>query len=114
MDVFLFRSDRFARNGDSVVCAGRREAIEALLVTGALEALFLGFAEYGDARGERFLGVWGARNASRLRRLLRERGAHLAVHHAQPPARLRLWETRPGIRGAALRARRRAARARVP
>lgn len=110
MDIYLFRSTRFARNGDSVVCVGRRGPIESLLGVNGLEATFFGFAEYVDNSGERFLGVWGARNASRLRGLLRERGAELLVHRAEPPARLRVWETRPGVRTAVVRARRRAQR----
>jgi len=86
-----------------VVCVGRREQIEHLLGTGTLEALFFGYAEYTDDQDGRFLGVWGARNASRLRRLLREQGAEVTVHHAPPPARLRIWQSCAGARVASKR-----------
>lgn len=101
VEVYVFRSGGFARNGDSVVCAARCEHIEGLLGAGILDAVFFGHAEYRDDEATRYLAVWGARNASRLRRLLRERGAELAVHHAPPPARLHHWTTRPRARTAA-------------
>ena len=74
IEIYVFRSGSFACNGDSVVCVGPREQIEALLGVGALDALFFGHVEYAGEQDRRFIGVWGTRNASRLRRLLRERG----------------------------------------
>ena len=38
--------------------------------------------------GETYLGVWGARNASRFRTSLRRAGFDVAIIHEIPPARL--------------------------
>jgi len=57
-----------------------------------LEAAFGGSAYYrNEATGEAYLAVWGARNGSRFRRLLRESGAILQIVSGEPPARL-IWQ----------------------
>ena len=57
-----------------------------------LEAAFGGSAYYcNEATGEAYLAVWGARNGSRFRRLLRESGATLKIISGEPPARL-VWQ----------------------
>lgn len=47
--------------------------------------VFGGYVEYEDfGDGERYLGVWGARKVNRFLRLLRDRGAAIAVETGQP------------------------------
>ena len=100
LNVYAFRSSAFARNGDSVVCIGAREQLEHLLGTGMLSATFFGYALYRDPDETEYTGVWGARNASKLRRLLRERGARVTIHRETPPGiRLHHFVTNPGARG---------------
>jgi len=63
-------------------------------------AAFLGHVVYADEKGNEYVGVWGARNAPRLRELLREHGAVLRITRSAPPgASLRYFQTRPGARG---------------
>jgi hypothetical protein len=93
--VYLFRDSHFAPSGDTVVCVGAKAGSSPNLGCGQVESLFKGFAVYTDRSVSRdYIGVWGIRNASRLRRLLRERGAALAVRKMPPPsARLRYFKT---------------------
>jgi hypothetical protein len=58
-----------------------------------INAIFFGYASYRSATGDDFVGVWGTRNASKLRRLLRSNGVELVVHRQPPPARLHHWVT---------------------
>lgn len=100
LNVYAFRSSAFARNRDSVVCIGVRKQLEGLLGTGVLSATFFGYALYRDHNETEYIGVWGARNASKLRRLLRERGAQVTTHRGSPPkVRLHHFVTNPGARG---------------
>jgi len=91
LDVYVFRDGPFAPRGDTVVCVGDRAAVEAHLGRGQVQTLFRGAAVYtNDATKQDYIGVWGVRKASRLRRLLREHGAELVIHAEAPPkARLR-------------------------
>ena len=77
LDVYAFRSSAFARHGDSVVCIGARKQLESLLGAGMLSATFFGYALYRASDETEYIG---ARNASKLRRLLRERGAQVTTH----------------------------------
>ncbi len=91
LNVYVFRDGPFGPGGDTVVCVGDRAALEALLRRGRVQTLFRGAAVYtNDATKQDYIGVWGVRKASRLRRLLREHGAELVIHAEAPPkARLR-------------------------
>src|ERR1700722_10205351 len=93
LHVYMFRDDHFAPAGNTLACVGEKAKIELRLGDGQVETLFTGAAVYiSDATKQDYLGVWGARNASRLRRLLRERGAELVIHPKPPPGiRLRHW-----------------------
>ena len=93
MIIYSFRAGGFARNDESVVCVGEAHLIEAALGHGMLTRTFFGNVHYQDDGGPEFVGVWGARNSSRLRRLLRAAGAELIIFHRPPPARLRGWGT---------------------
>jgi hypothetical protein len=47
-----------------------------------------------DETGDLYFGVWGARNASRFRRTLREAVGGIMVVKRQPPGRLVWWHTK--------------------
>jgi hypothetical protein len=93
LTAYLFRDGHFAPSGDTVVCLADRLTIEAALGRGQLEILFQGGAVYTDgAMKLDYIGVWGARNASRLRRLLRECGFEIVIDRRRPPnVRLRYF-----------------------
>jgi hypothetical protein len=95
LDVYVFRDDHFAPAGSTVVCAADKNRVDALLGHAQVDATFSGAAIYtNDATKQDFIGVWGARNAPKFRRLLREHGAEIVVHQSPPPnARLRYWNT---------------------
>jgi hypothetical protein len=65
---------------------------------GGVSSAFGGAAVFkNETTGECFVGVWGARNASRFRRELRDHMQILVIKEA-PPARLVFWgaeEERP-------------------
>lgn len=88
--IYLFR-DSISPAEDSVVCLGEKTCIEAALGTRHVEDEFQGSVLYrNDKTKQDYLGVWGARNASRLRGLLRERGFDLTIERKFPHgARLR-------------------------
>ncbi|WP_421407334.1 hypothetical protein [Agrobacterium tumefaciens] len=92
--VYLFRSSGFAPSGDTVVCVAPLARVVAVygdggvVGEGGLSSSFGGPAVFkNDASGERFIGVWGARNASRFRRELRAQ-MQIAVIKEAPVARL--------------------------
>ncbi|WLS04913.1 hypothetical protein [Shinella oryzae] len=96
--VYLFRSAGFAPSGDTVVSVAPLDCVVAVygnggvIGEGGLSSAFGGAAVFkNDASGDCFVGVWGARNASRFRKELR---AHMqiAVHKEAPDARLSFWE----------------------
>jgi hypothetical protein len=75
------RSDRIVTQGDA-------EFIERYLPQKELAEVFGGFIRSRNPKdGREFLGVWGRRESSRFRRLLRERGARFEVRHTAPFAR---------------------------
>lgn len=97
--IYLFRSERIAGGSETVVCAAPVDLIVAVYGGGGhqdregVQRAFGGSAFYrNDDTGERFIGVWGARNASRLRTALR-RTAAIAIIKEPPPARLIVWST---------------------
>ena len=81
-----------------MVCIGEKERIEGVFGGGQLAVLFKGEAVYtNDTIKRDYLGVWGTRNASRLRRLLREQGVELLIQRTRPPdTRLRSFSTQLG------------------
>ncbi|WP_026792836.1 hypothetical protein [Pleomorphomonas oryzae] len=100
--VYLFRSSAFAPSGDTVVIVAPLDQVVAVYGGGGmwgeagLSSAFGGVAIFrNDASGERFAGVWGARNAARFRRELQ---AHMsiAVIDEAPNARLVFFETKSG------------------
>lgn len=70
---------------------GSREWIERYISTDELIEMFGGYAEWrrpdeitAEMPGEA-LGVWGDRKTSKLRRILRERGAHFELRKCEGP-----------------------------
>ena len=97
--AYVFRDAYHAKGGDAVVCVIEQAAADERLGPGRVESLFGGCAVYTTPEGQDFIGVWGARNASRLRRFLRERGAEVSIHRERPVnLRLRYRKTRRGSR----------------
>lgn len=78
--------------GGAIVCVAPDQIVARVFGGGGahcsdgLAAAFGGYAYYG-AKGsnDRYLGVWGQRNASRFRRLLREHGYTLKIALSRPP-----------------------------
>jgi hypothetical protein len=101
--IYVFRSSRLAKS-ETVVTAAPLDLVVSVYGGGglkgeqALEAVFGGSAYYCDDAGAAYLAVWGARNASRFRARLREKGACLQVHSEAPPARLVWSNSRKGHR----------------
>jgi len=102
--LYVFRSTGFARAGESVVSAAPLDRVVSLYGGGGmhgeagLAAAFGGAAFFRDGpAGEIYLGVWGARNASRFRAALRASGGDWEIIHGPPPARL-VWRSATGVR----------------
>jgi hypothetical protein len=84
--VYQFReSGRYWKGNSPTVCAGLHSKVSAVIDTEEMKALFGGYVVYESGGGDEYIGVWGGRNASRLRRLLRERGAALHLVPGSPP-----------------------------
>lgn len=95
MKVFRFRSSEFLPSGDVAVSIASAEFVTSVFggigVEGAdgLTRAFGGGALFpNDVTGERYLGVWGTRKASRFRRLLRASAGNLKLVDERPPVRL--------------------------
>jgi hypothetical protein len=93
IDLFQFRDGFAGRGAATSVCVVRREPVEPILPLAVIDDLFHGYVLYAADDGTEFIGVWGARNASRFRRLLRDRGCSLDLVLSSPPARLKRWMT---------------------
>ena len=97
VDAFVFRDPHFAPAGDTVVCIADRRQMKPYMKKGELGSLFAGYVVFRDRPwpwGRSYLGVWGKRNASKFRRLLRERGANVrVVDHAPPGIRIAYFTT---------------------
>ena len=97
LTVHVFQ-DRIALRVNAVICVGEREEIEEALGLGQLKEIFEGEVVYrNDSIKKDYVGVWGARNASRLRRLLRDQGVALLIQRTRPPdTRLLSFSTQSG------------------
>ena len=98
--VYLFRYAGFAPSGDTVVSVAPLDCVVAfygsggVVGEGGLSSAFGGHVVFkNDLSGEYFVGVWGARNASRFRNELL---AHMqiTVHKEAPDARRVFWGTK--------------------
>jgi hypothetical protein len=81
----------------TVYCDGERKFVETFMKADDLAVHFGGFVRLRDSRTDReYLGVWGRRNASMFRRLLRERGAVFSIiRREQPNRRIKHTSTFP-------------------
>ncbi|MFL6302583.1 MAG: hypothetical protein ACJ72H_03495 [Candidatus Sulfotelmatobacter sp.] len=62
---------------------GEKAFIERYIGLDEFDALFGGKMRLADPKGQtEFVGVWGRQAISRLKRILRQRGAEFVVHHA--------------------------------
>ncbi len=98
--AYLFRHGHFAPDGNTVVSVAARDVVVSIYGGGGtmdgdgLDQTFGGYCVFrADDTGACFLGVWGARNASRFRNDLRRGGILLELVRGPPPARLVLWST---------------------
>jgi hypothetical protein len=96
--VHIFRHPAFAPAGDALVTVVQVSfALKAYGARGLTDA-FGGSALFENAdSGERWVGVWGARNGARFRSRLRM-FFKLAIEKNAPEVRLALYTTRRGSR----------------
>ena len=83
--IYLFR------NAQGAVCsaAAGEHVIQAFGSVAVLNRYFGGHMTFGQVFGtNEFLGVWGNRNASRFRRILRAKLGEVEIVHPSPPSRL--------------------------
>jgi hypothetical protein len=99
--VYVFRDGHFAPARDTFVSAAPLDLVVSVYGgggikgEGGLAAVFGGAAVFkNEESGLYYLGVWGARNASRFRTALRASGVILDIVREPPPARLIFFETR--------------------
>ena len=84
IQVHVFREMLYAPERDAVVCIVLERSITRYISIEELDHAFSGFVKYHKLDGTQYIGVWGQRNASRLRRFLRERGAQLTIIDSKP------------------------------
>jgi hypothetical protein len=84
IEVFVFRAHYKNANA---AAAATTAVLQAFGTIAQFEQMFGGSMTFGrpPSRPD-YLGVWGSRNVSRFRRLLRERVGDLVIIHAAPPA----------------------------
>ena len=80
LDLYQFTESRkYWRGAAPIVCIGPASQICALIDHDEMKMTFGGYVIYESGEGSEYVGVWGGRNASRMRRMLRERGAGINV-----------------------------------
>ncbi len=84
LEVYAFCEPRLGKGERTVVCIGHANAIQPFMMKNEIADRFGGYVCYRDSKDQEFVGVWGKRNGSRLRRFLRERGALLVLHEFRP------------------------------
>jgi hypothetical protein len=92
--VYVFRSALMIGSDNTVIAVAPLEQVVSVYGgggvrgEGGLVAAFGGAIEFrNDGTGERYIGVWGKRNASRFRTELRKK-FQLTILREPPPARL--------------------------
>ena len=84
MHLFEFKDSFYFNQSERVVCIGERALVTKTLSESELAKLFGGWIIYRDPSGLDYLGVWGARKARTLRRILRERGVDFSLGRTRP------------------------------
>ena len=103
LNVWTFRSGFAGRGRDTRVCVFDEAVMCSFISREEVEAHFFGYVLFSSLPSKMgYLGVWGARNSSRLRRMLRESGAELAIAATPPPLSLALWVTQGKARAQAM------------
>ncbi len=90
--IYEYRASWYI-NGRSepIVAQGDARYVERFFTRSELCELFGGYVvSVSPYRSGQFLGVWGRRNASRFRRMLRERGAVFDISRDAPELRLKV------------------------
>ncbi|MGV3552480.1 hypothetical protein [Rhizobium sp.] len=96
--VHIFRHAAFAPAGDTLVTVAPVACATIAYGAAGLADAFGGSALFENRNsGEKWVGVWGARNGARFRRRLRQFFT-LSVEKSAPDARLALYTTRRGNR----------------
>jgi hypothetical protein len=93
--VYTFRLSTLRRGADpTILSVAPREVVQSIFGgggpkgTAGLDQAFGGGTVFENCRsGEAFLGVWGRRNASRFRALIRQSGYVVKMINEPPPAR---------------------------
>lgn len=98
--VYWFRDSHLAPAGNTVVSVAPRNLVVSvygggdLHESGGLSSVLGGVVIFrSEATDDIYLGVWGARNASRFRSDLRRHCAELKIVRTPPPARLSIYST---------------------
>jgi hypothetical protein len=90
--AYVFDSDFGA--GPSITCVVRRSELKMFMSVRKLDLLFSRYVIFQAWPLKFYAGVWGRRNASRLRRFLRELGADVQIDRRVPPNAVpRPWKT---------------------
>ena len=99
--IYLWRAPFQGNGSDTVISVAPAEAVTAVYGGGGiydtegLRAAFDGSVVFCNPETRAmFLGVWGARKASRFRSELRLSGAHVEILRHAPPAVMAVWSTR--------------------
>ena len=98
--VYRFQAPQFSSGGAEVNLAKVADVIDCFGGGGVknadgLSPIFQGFAAYKDeVSGQEYLGVWGVRNCSKYRRLLREYFGKLEIVNEKPECRLTVYSSR--------------------
>jgi len=92
MHLFEFKDSFRFNQSERIVCIGERALVTRALSESELAKWFGGWIIYSDPSGRDYLGVWGARKARTLRRILRQRGVDVSLTRTRPDAiRMRVW-----------------------
>jgi len=87
--IYVFRDPLNARTGNAVVAVAPYADVIACFGLDGLNTSFGGHVVFkNDEIGDKVLGVWGARNASRFRTAMRRHHPFVVVLEDRPPARL--------------------------
>jgi hypothetical protein len=80
-----FREEKGWVGSQPIVGFAPKPIVEKLLGKAKLSDTFEGYLEYEQLdNGQRFLGVWGNRNATKLRQMLRKKGGKIIIEHPSP------------------------------
>jgi hypothetical protein len=89
INIYVFRDPLTTRTSNTVVAVAPYADVIACFGLDGLDGTFGGHAIFkNDESGDKYLGVWGARNASRFRTAMRRYHPSVVVIQDRPAARL--------------------------